>query len=484
MVKPSDTASPVNGRLEKTMKPSWVFAMALGSAVGWGAFILPFDWGAEGGLAGTTIGFIIGGLIIAVIAVSYGNVIEKLPVAGGGVAFALSSLGRLHGFIAGWCLTLGYAGIVALNASAVTLVFRVTLPQLFMNYKLYSLAGWDIYLPEVITASLFLIIFAVLNIRGVAFSGRFQFFAVLLLLLGVAFIFIASALLFFTRGLELPAVFPEGVSPWVAVFTIVAFAPWAYVGFDSVPQLAGEFNFSPKKALALLMWGVFAATAIYLAMMFAVTFAVGKNHDAYASDSWPTATAIADLIGPIGLILMVVSVSMGVLTGLNGFYVSSSRVLLTMGRAQMIPSAFARLDPKFNSPKVSIIFVAALCLISPWFGRSALSWIVDMTSVGISVAYFYTCYCAYAIGKKGRVFGMSSHDAPRAGMKWFGLLGCVFSLGFLLLLLLPGSPGQLGKESLFALLLWAVLGMVFFLTRKKTYYALSEKELLQAVYRQ
>lgn len=349
------------GILTKSMRPSWVFAMALGSAVGWGAFILPFDWGVEGGLAGTTIGFIIGGLIIAVIAVSYGNVIAKLPVAGGGVAFALSSLGRTHDFIAGWCLTLGYAGIVALNASAVTLIFRVTVPNLVMNYKLYSVAGWDIYLSEVVIASIFLIFFAIVNIRGVAFSGRFQFYAVLLLIVGVTFIFAATTILFFIRGIELPALFPSKVSPWVAIFTIVAFAPWAYVGFDSIPQLAGEFNFSPKKAFSLLMWGVFAATAIYLAMMLAVTFAVGLNHDLYVDDAWPTATAIADLIGPLGLILMVIAVSMGVLTGLNGFYVSSSRVLLTMGRAQMIPSVFAKLDSKSNSPKVPIIFVASLC---------------------------------------------------------------------------------------------------------------------------
>ena len=54
------------------MKPSWVFAMALVAAIGWGAYILPFDWMQKAGLAGTVIGFIIGGLMIAVIGLSYG----------------------------------------------------------------------------------------------------------------------------------------------------------------------------------------------------------------------------------------------------------------------------------------------------------------------------------------------------------------------------------------------------------------------------
>ena len=72
---------------------------------------------------------------------SYGYAIKALPVTGGSVVFAMVSLGRTHSFIAGWALTLGNAGIVALNASAVTLVFRVTLPNLFQRFPLYDVAG-------------------------------------------------------------------------------------------------------------------------------------------------------------------------------------------------------------------------------------------------------------------------------------------------------------------------------------------------------
>ncbi|MDK7139754.1 hypothetical protein QP414_10635, partial [Corynebacterium simulans] len=91
------------------------------------------------------------------------------------------------------------------------------------------------------------------------------------------------------------------------------------MGLDSIPQLAGEFNFSPKKELGLLMRGIIAAaTLIYLAMMLATSIAVGTNHDAYEGEPWPPAAAISDVMGPTGLVLMVVAVSAGVLTGLNG----------------------------------------------------------------------------------------------------------------------------------------------------------------------
>lgn len=39
----------------------------------------------EAGLAGTVIGFVVGGLMIAVIGLSYGFTIRALPLTGGGV---------------------------------------------------------------------------------------------------------------------------------------------------------------------------------------------------------------------------------------------------------------------------------------------------------------------------------------------------------------------------------------------------------------
>ena len=102
------------------------------------------------------------------------------------------------------------------------------------------------------------------------------------------------------------------------------------MGFDPIPQLAGEFNFSPKKALGLLKWGIISATLIYLAMMLATSIAVGTKHDAYEGDPWPPAAAISDVMGPTGLVLMVVAVSAGVLTGLNGFLLQQAACCLSL----------------------------------------------------------------------------------------------------------------------------------------------------------
>ena len=132
------------------------------------------------------------------------------------------------------------------------------------------------------------------------------------------------------------------------------------MSFDPIPQLAGEFNFSPKKALGLLMWGIIAATLIYLAMMLATSIAVGTRHDAFEGEVWPPAAAISEVMGPAGLGLMVVAVSAGVLTGLNGFFTAASRVLFTLGRANLVSSRLGELHGKQRTPRNAILLVCGV----------------------------------------------------------------------------------------------------------------------------
>lgn len=464
--------------LKPTLKLSWVYAMAVGSAIGWGAFVLPYQWLVSSGLTAVLTGFAIATLLISIIAINYGYATRRIPVTGGGIVFALSSLGHMHSFIAGWSLMLGYIGIVALNASAVSLVFRLIFPDFMQLLPLYEIAGWTIYAPEVVISSVFLCLFAYLNVKNTAFSGKVQFIAVLLLLFAVAIIFTGTGINFLNNPSSLVFNPPENVSFWTACFTIVAFAPWAYVGFDSIPQIAGEFKFSAQKIMKLLIASIFSASLLYMAMVSASAFAFGESIQQYAQSAWATGSAIENNMSKVGLVLLTLAVSMGVLTGLNGFYLAASRVILTMGRSQMLPSIFSKLHPKYQTPYIAIYSIMLICLISPWFGRSALLWIVDMTSVGIAMSFFYTCYCTYTLGKNGQVLGQTLQEKSKL-QQWIGLLGCVISLGFLTLLLVPSSPGSLSQESWYALSLWLVLGLALFYSRKKQFYQLSQQQLYQ-----
>ena len=88
-----------------------------------------------------------------------------------------------------------------------------------------------------------------------------------------------------------------------------------------------------------------------------------------------------------------------------------------------------------------------------------MTWVVDMSSAGITVAYFYTCFCAWKIARTGQVPGMPKPIAPNKSYEYFALAGCILSVGFLALLFVPGSPGMLGTAPLIALVVWIVLGL-------------------------
>lgn len=464
--------------LNKTLKPHWVWAIALGSAIGWGAFIQPVDWMATAGPLGVIIGFVIGAMLMMLIAVSYGFLIRSFPVSGGEFAYAFISLGRTHAFISGWFLTLGYICIVALNASAFALMFKYVFPSIIEHFHLYSIAGWEVFGMEIIIASLGLIVFGYLNVKGTGISGGTQFIFALVMVVSVILLTLFVGIQP-TAGLSnIQPYFPSNTTAFAAIISIVAIAPWAYVGFDAVPQAAEEFDFPARKAFGLIIFALIAAAAIYSLMIIATSMA-GPWEEAVAENHiWGTGVIVESLLGNLGLAILVIALTMGIFTGLNGFILASSRLLFAMARAKILPKSFGKLHHKHNTPDVAIIFTVIISAVAPWFGREALVWVVDMSSIGVSIAYFYTCYTSFYL------FRWSSADITNSSIqmvsplkKFISLIGIIASTTFIFLLLIPASPAFMGRESIIALIVWIVLGFIFYLFKRKEYQAISEEEL-------
>ncbi|WP_153722467.1 APC family permease [Sporosarcina cascadiensis] len=470
MEKESESA---RRKLNKTLKPSWVFAIALGSSVGWGAFILPGDWIRDSGPLGAVIGLGIGALIMMIIASSYGVMIKKFPVSGGGFTYAFVAAGKIWAFICGWFLSLGYISIVALNASALTLLLKFLAPGFMKQGYLYSVAGWDVYLPEVLIASAIILLFALINTTGTSVSGQIQFYFSVLLVAGVVLLGV------FTYGsadqpfTNLQPFFKGNQSILTSILVILAIAPWAYVGFDNVPQAAEEFNFSPRKATMLIVASLFTSFLIYAIMIgltgwtFPSTAALGNG------DLWLTGEVVRSSLGIAGLAVMAVAIVMGIFTGLNGFFMSSSRLLFSMARARALPNFFRTITKEKQTPVWGIWFVALITLPTPWFGRQALTWIVDMSSTGVSVAYFFTCLAAYKVLAWGKE-KIGREIAPVK--KFLALIGMIASGVFLALLLVPNSPAALSTPSYILLFAWGLVGIVFYLVIQKRYNSLTQEE--------
>src|SRR5699024_7653354 len=155
---------------------------------------------------------------------------------------------------------------------------------------------------------------------------------------------------------NLQPLFKPEVGAISSIVAIVAIAPWAYIGFDNIPQAAEEFNFSPKKSLKLIVLALLCAGFAYAIAIIATGVGQSWTSAVEAGSVWGTGTVVENAYGAWGVLLLSFALMMGVFTGLNGFYVSTSRLLFAMGRAKVLPKAFGKLHPKYKAPYIGILF--------------------------------------------------------------------------------------------------------------------------------
>ncbi len=464
--------------LNKTFKPIWIWAIAFGASIGWGSFVLPATWMSAAGPAGVIIGFTIGAILLSTIGISTGYLIRAHPVTGGAFTYSYLGFGRYHAFFCGWFLLLGYIAIIALNASAMGLLFRFLAPDLIEQGYLYPIAGWNVYIVEVILVTVVLVVFALLTIRGSATSGRIQFWLCVVLLGGTLAVFLGMAVSPSTSFSNLQPAFHPHVGIWNSIAAMVAISPWAYIGFDSVPQTAEEFNFAPRKATALILGALGVAALQYAIMIIATGWSsMPWQHLVSRHEVWGTGFVVEQVLGSTGLVVLIVALCMGIFTGLIGFYVSSSRLMFAMSRAKALPPVFSCLHRKHGTPYVGILFCCVVCMTAPWFGRAILLWVVNMSAVGVSVAFLYYSLVAYKsfTWKNGTPTKISCKVGPR--QKLVALIGTIVSIAFICLLIIPGSPGALHKPEWIALVLWLILGCVIFAIYGGDYRHASKEEL-------
>ena len=451
--------SESNGNFKKDMRPIDVWGLALGAIIGWGCFVLPGSaFQPKAGPLGTMAGMLIGALLIIVIALSYGYLIRRYPLSGGEFIYTKEAIGKRNAFVCGWGMILAYWSLIPLNATALALISRYLFPGIVQWGLLYQIAGWDVYAGEVILASAFIIIMAIVNIRGIKQAAWLQT-AIALTLVGCICI-VTFLVMGMSDWSNLEPGFPDGRRWWKGVFSIVAMAPWAFIGFDCIPQSAEEYNFSHKKSTGIMISAILVAAILYIAVC-AVTAVGLKPWQELLADhvNWPTGHVVRNTLGRVGLTVLGIAMFCAVVSGMNAFYISTSRLMYAMANEGSLPKWFAKLSPKYGTPKNGIIFTMCASLFAPWFGREILIWIVDMTSVGAAIVFAYTTASAAIIARKKN---------DRLQM-WIGWIGCIFSMFFLSLLIVPGMPGYLSFQSRVVLLAWIAIGVVFYLIIRKNY---------------
>ena len=480
-----------DGSLKRSLSPMHVWAIAFGCVIGWGSFINPGKkFLSNSGVAGTAIAMILGAMVMIIIAFSYAYMVPKYPKAGGEFTFTKMCFGKNMAFICGWFLVVAYLTNVPMNSTAIGLIvdgLDGSADILKFGFH-YAIAGFNIYMGEMLLASFILILFGYLNIIGVQKAAFVQTILSTLLVTCVFTLFVAALVSSKAKGINMQPIWgfdktaamaanatTENIDAFAhagtagilsAILATFAIAPWAYVGFDAIPQAAEEFNFSFKKVSFIMIIAIVFGCFVYVSNNTVAAAALENWPDRVMAGEWVVLVAATELLGGFGKVLVGLGVSCAVLSGIMGFYLASSRLMYSMARDGYLPEWFGRVDKKYGTPKNAMIFCVIVSLSGPILGREALGWFVDMSAIGASIGYFFTSAATLVTIKR-------MGDGTKF-LKVMAITGVVFSAIFMILQLIPipGLSGvHFGKESYIMLVIWIAIGLVFYAMQRKFFTA-------------
>ncbi|MEJ7218906.1 APC family permease [Staphylococcus gallinarum] len=444
----------MKSQFNKTMNVVDVLFLAIGAMLGWGWVVLSGEWVSTAGFVGSIIAFVIGGILVIVIGLTYAELASAIPETGGGFVFVKKAFSPGIAFISGWSVLFGYVSVITFETVALPTVIDYVIP--FKHQGLmWNIAGWDVYFTWVLIGSVGSIILTSLNYFGVKPAAIMQtVFTIFIVAVGLLLVFGAG----FNGNFSHLTPFENGLGGTMSVLMMI---PFLFVGFDVIPQIAEEVKAPSKKIGGILILSIIASVIFYLLIVFGV--AAGLSPKALTTSNLATADAMVNLFGHSGFgVLLVLGGVAGIITSWNAFIIGGSRILYAMANNGMIPKWFAYIHPKYKTPTHGIIFLGVLAFVAPLLGRPALVWIVNAGGIGVVLGYLLVAISFIKLRKSQPDLKRPYHI--RNGML-VGIVAIVLSVGFLLIYM-PGMPSSLAWPSEWLIVIaWYLIALVLYMTQ-------------------
>ena len=446
-----------------------ILVIAFGAMIGWGWVVSSGGWIETGGVVGAALGFVIGGIMIFFVGLTYAELTAAMPQCGGEHVFSHKALGPNGSFICTWGIILGYVGVACFEACAFPTILTYLWPGFLKGY-LYSVAGFDIYASWLAVAIVLAFFIMVVNIMGAKTAAVLQ--TVLTVIIGGAGILLIVASVINGSIDNLNGQMFVGTSGGSMVKSVLAVAvvtPFYFIGFDVIPQAAEEINVPLKKIGKMLILSVVLAVVFYALVILAVGYVLSPSAIASseAGTGLVTADAMAKAFGTSVMAKVIIIGGMcGIITSWNSFMIGGSRAMYSMAESYMIPPFFAKLHPKHKTPINALYLIGGLTMIAPLAGRKMMVWICDSGNFGCCLAYCMVSISFLILRKK-------QPDMPRPykvpAYKFVGTMAVLMSGFMVLMYCIPGSGGNLVWQEWIMVGGWSLLGAVFYVICKKKY---------------
>jgi len=331
-------------------------AVLIGSTIGSGIFRSP------AGIADKLPGplplmavWVAGGLFALCGALTLAELSGALPETGGAYVFIRDGWGRLPAFLFGWSeLTM----IRAASLGAISTTFaEYLLRVLGFNPSLAPYSDWVHYI-----AAVAIVLTATFNYVGLKWGALVQNLTTLAKYGGLLFIIVLALAIGLPRtGGHYTPVAPEGSFHIAAFGLALVSVLWAFDGWADLSFVAGEVK-EPRRTLPrAIIIGTVAVIVIYL--LANLGYMAVMPVEEIRHSQLVAADVAQRLVGVPGVVFVAATVMLSTFGTLNGTLLTSPRVFFAMADDGLFFRKVAAVHPRFGTPYVSIVLVAALGVV-------------------------------------------------------------------------------------------------------------------------
>lgn len=390
-IKPLDAilATAEKKSLHRSLGAFQLTMLGIGAVIGTGIFVLTAEAAQKAG-PGMMLAFVIAGAVCAVAALCYAEMASMVPVSGSAYTYSYAVMGELIAWMVGWALILEYAvaaGAVSVGWSGYVVGLLENALGLDIPDALVAgpYDGGIINLPAMLIAALV----TWLLVIGTRESATVNSILVV--------IKVAALTLFIV--LAVPVMNMDNFTPFsplgfAGISAAAASIFFAYVGFDAVSTAAEETK-NPQRNMPIgLIGSLGICTIFYLLVAGGVIGSVGAQpvYGPGGEALAPGSVQLSQACSAIGDQAVVCSKEalawtlreigwpqIGNLVGLAAglalpsvilmMMFGQTRIFFVMSRDGLLPAAFSKIHPKYNTPHVITmltgLFVALFAAFFP-----------------------------------------------------------------------------------------------------------------------
>jgi basic amino acid/polyamine antiporter, APA family len=429
----TETVEP-QPRLRRVMGPGMLLLFIIGDILGTGVYALIGDVAAEVGGA-AWVPFLLAFLIAAMTALSYLELVTKYPQAAGAALYAHKAFDNQF-----------FTFAVAFVVMSAAITSASTAARFFAaNFFTAFHFNWGT-VGIVVVAMLFVVLLAVVNLRGVGESVKLN--------VGLTCIEVSGLLLVIFVGLwavagsghvdysRITAFDTSDKNLFFALTTATSLAFFAMTGFEDSVNMAEETKNPVKTFPKVLLSGLSITGVVY--MIVAIVAVTLVPIPALKASETPLVEVVQ--IGAPGLPIKDILPFISMVAVSNTALISmlmSSRLLYGMARQRVLPPVLGTVSPARRAPWVAILFTTTVALgqilyVTAFANTDAIEVLGGTTSL-LLLAVFATVNVAVLVLRRD-VRNPRKHSSHFRTPTALPVIGCLASL--YLVTPLSGRPGQ------------------------------------------